>query len=89
MNDVVASCPVCESQLDFHLWKADNPSHEMCPHCGIQFGYNDARADVRQHIYRIWREGWIANGRRCPTGKAWKEFALGVSEKAVQAAKAG
>lgn len=60
-NPSLASCPVCRNELDFVPWEGDSPSFEICPFCGIQFGYNDARRDLREQIYREWREAWIAN----------------------------
>ena len=68
-----ASCPACGSELDFEPWKGESAADEICPYCGIQFGYNDASADLREQIYREWREAWIANDRQPFTGQAWRE----------------
>jgi Zn-finger nucleic acid-binding protein len=60
-------CPACEQVvLDRPAWEKDSPSGEICPSCGIQFGYQDMQADPvkRDHIYRLWRGTWLANGRR-------------------------
>src|SRR5258708_40013703 len=38
---------------------------EICPCCGIQFGYTDcAGGDInrRRQLYRNWRERWIGQG---------------------------
>jgi hypothetical protein len=35
-------CPVCGYELAFAPWSDDSPSDEICPSCGIQFGYDDA-----------------------------------------------
>ncbi len=32
-------CPVCRYFLPFKPWIDRVPAHEMCPQCGIQFGY--------------------------------------------------
>src|SRR6266403_627753 len=60
-------CPACEQiVLDEPAWNGESPSHEICPSCGIEFGYDDMSADSLQRsaIYRRWREAWLANGRR-------------------------
>ena len=58
-------CPACEQPLDFEPWPNGLASFEICPHCGIQFGYTDAGDDEkwRQLFYAEWRERWIAAGR--------------------------
>ncbi len=66
----LASCPVCEASLDFLPWNGSSASDEICPSCGIQFGYNDARPDLRERIYSGWRTAWIENGRQPLTGDA-------------------
>ena len=58
-------CPVCAYNLDFEPWTKDSPSDEICPSCGIQFGYDDAAGgnhDSRQTIYTKWRERWVSQG---------------------------
>ena len=58
-------CPVCGFGLGFRPWNEDSPSDEICPCCGIQFGYSDcAGGDInrRQQLYREWRERWIGQG---------------------------
>jgi hypothetical protein len=74
-------CPSCQSALGFKPWDGDLASDEICPHCGIQFGYDDAAggSPERQMIYRLWREAWIANGRQ-PLSK---EMARRVAPKAI------
>lgn len=41
-------------------------AHEICPSCGIEFGYSDAQyyksGDIS--VYRNWREQWIKNGMK-------------------------
>lgn len=59
-------CPVCGydffSKFGFNPWNNNSPSDEMCPSCGIQFGYDDMAggdSGKRQKIYKDWREKWI------------------------------
>lgn len=61
-------CPVCgypelsePSYDDF-----DCPSHEICPSCGTEFGYDDAAKDVslRQAKWRSLREKWVSSGMK-------------------------
>ena len=65
----VYPCPVCGFGLERPPWtegRFASGSHEICPSCGIQFGYNDAaggRDDLRPLLYARWRERWIVNGR--------------------------
>jgi hypothetical protein len=52
-------------QLDFEPWQGESASDEICPSCGIQFGYTDfAGGDVwaRLAAYSEWRRRWIARG---------------------------
>jgi hypothetical protein len=45
--------------------EATGASYEICPSCGIQFGYRDEAggdADAREAIYRHWRTKWIETG---------------------------
>jgi hypothetical protein len=77
------SCPVCEFELDFAPWGDSGASDEICPSCGIQFGYNDARIDLRQHVYDEWRAAWIANGRKALDGSAWREASTRIPERAM------
>ncbi len=58
-------CPVCGYSLDFEPWVRESASDELCPSCGIQFGYDDAAGgDVegRERIYSDWRSEWVAAG---------------------------
>lgn len=58
-------CPVCGFELWFEAWKGELPSDEICPSCGIQFGYYDATpegAEGRKAIYTEWRNRWIDEG---------------------------
>ena len=79
---MTAACPVCQSELDFDPWHGDSPSNEICPSCGIQFGYNEARSEFRQRIYALWREAWLANDRRAFQGEAWHEVSVRIGRQA-------
>jgi hypothetical protein len=77
-------CPVCHSALDFEPWVGESASHEICRFCGIQFGYNDARADLRDRVYCHWRGAWIANDRRAFQGSAWREVSVRIGHQVQQ-----
>jgi hypothetical protein len=52
--------------LDFEPWPEGIGSQEICPRCGIQFGYADCAGGdeaKRKLIYTEWRARWIAAGR--------------------------
>ena len=61
------TCPACGySGLDKVPWsEKSGGSLEICPSCGIQFGYSDAVGGDsvrRQKLYEVWRAKWIADG---------------------------
>jgi hypothetical protein len=61
------TCPVCGYPcLDRETYtQSGGASDEICPSCGIQFGYDDeAGGDWkrRRDIYLQWRRAWIAAG---------------------------
>jgi hypothetical protein len=63
------ACPACGyAGLDKPAWtEAGGGSQEICPSCGIQFGYDDAlagRADARWAFYRGWAGHWRQAGMR-------------------------
>lgn len=67
MSGKLNLCPVCGYSLDIPAWMNGYPSEEICPSCGIQFGYDDAAGGEesrRLEIYRYWRTKWIENGMR-------------------------
>lgn len=58
-------CPVCGYCLNFVPWEGESPADELCPSCGIQFGYDDAGGrtpEGRRTIYDGWRTKWIGSG---------------------------
>ncbi len=57
--------PVCGFHLDFEPWRELSPADEICPCCGIQFGYDDGaegKMDERLAVYAEWRRLWIEAG---------------------------
>jgi hypothetical protein len=67
MVDNDAICPVCGYALEEPAWTADGGgSQEICPSCGIQFGYTDAAGGDpgrRAALWQEWRGRWIAEGK--------------------------
>ena len=59
------NCRVCGYYTDFLLWGDDGrtSSHDLCPCCGCEWGYED----VRPEAARAYREKWLA------AGAAWAE----------------
>ena len=56
-------CPVCGYDLGFPAWQNGLPSDEICPSCGIQFGYDDSReGEFREGQYFGWRKKWMLDG---------------------------
>ena len=82
-------CPVCEGELSFAPWVGVSASDEICPDCGIQFGYNDAQSDLRDRIYAAWRRAWISNGRRPFHGDDWREVSKRVAAEVKTPTPAG
>ncbi len=63
--NMVNLCPVCGYELDRPAWNGLSPSDEICPSCGIQYGYDDAAGgdlQLRRQVYNTWRKDWIARG---------------------------
>jgi hypothetical protein len=85
---MTSSCPVCHSELDFEPWIGESASFEICPSCGIHFGYNDARSDLRLRIYIHLREAWIANGRRALQGEAWRDVSVRIIQRVQEEGRA-
>jgi hypothetical protein len=59
------NCPVCGWDLGFPAWQADSACDEICPCCGIQFGYDDfAAGDIKDRatVHQEWRERWKQRG---------------------------
>jgi hypothetical protein len=62
------TCPVCGyANLDEPAWVDGHPSEDICPSCGTQFGYDDARghdAAGRHVVHLELRANWVAGGCR-------------------------
>lgn len=71
-------CPVCGyPDLENQPHDAEGgASDEICPSCGIQFGYSDepmacGGPDLPpEEIYRLWRQKWIAEGMIWDKGRS-------------------
>jgi len=53
-------------ELGFVAWNEDEASFEICPCCGIEFGYDDMASGsttLRQALYTRKRELWVKGGR--------------------------
>lgn len=55
------TCPVCE----WPKLRRDpyDETHEICPQCGLQFGYGDAGFESKAKRHAGLRAQWIARGR--------------------------
>ena len=67
-------CPVCGYPDLEEQPRSDSTggSYEICPSCGIQFGYSDEAGgdkDARKELYRRWREEWIKAGMTWDKGR--------------------
>lgn len=63
-NDKKNICPVCgfqglnEAPYDEEL----NASYDICPCCGVEFGYDDFKID--NIVFEIARNKWLAKGAK-------------------------
>jgi hypothetical protein len=67
MTSAEQACPVCGFEpLTAPAWDDDEPSFDICPSCGTQFGHDDAADDAlaRTNRHARLRTAWVANG--CP-----------------------
>lgn len=59
-------CPACGyDRLEEPPWRDGSGSLEICPSCGIQFGYTDAAGgdlEARKELHAAWRKRWRAAG---------------------------
>ena len=63
------TCPACgyPGLLDEPRTELSGGSFEICPSCGIQFGYSDehgGNAQGRASFYRGWGTKWYLDGAR-------------------------
>lgn len=62
-----SKCYACNNELDFKPWDNDLASFEICPFCGIQFGYDDMAGgdeEKRKRIYKNWNVMWLKNNKK-------------------------
>ena len=55
------NCPVC-----LYPKIKENPAletYEICPSCGIEYGYQDGGPKPKKYYYKRLRERWINNGK--------------------------
>jgi hypothetical protein len=67
MNRIEFFCPACGYGLKQAPWTEDSPSDEICPCCGIYFGFDDfagGNPSLRIETYKSWRMKWVTNGQR-------------------------
>ncbi len=60
MHNESCRCRVCGYLLDFPPWGDDGhtASFEICPCCGVEFGYEDSTKDSAKK----YRQAWISKG---------------------------
>jgi hypothetical protein len=62
------TCPVCgyPDLKEPPRGETTGGSYEICPSCGIQFGYDDGAGGIdtyaREVIYKKWRKKWVEGG---------------------------
>lgn len=63
-------CPICGfpffKQFGIKPWDDDIPSNEICPGCGIQFGYDDYAGgdeNKREEIHIVLRQKFFKKGK--------------------------
>lgn len=77
-SDQARFCRVCGFESDDPPWGLDGltPTFEICPACGVEYGYEDATpVGVRRY-----REKWLAAGSRW-SDRTVAEDGLGVAEQ--------
>lgn len=61
-----SACLVCGFPLGIAPWHDNSASYQICPSCGIHFGYDDRERthdqEAAEDLYRAWRRWWIDNG---------------------------
>jgi hypothetical protein len=53
-------CSICGLELDEKPWGDDllSPTFDICPCCGVEFGYEDCQLNA----IRAYRKNWLQNG---------------------------
>ncbi|MBN6075083.1 hypothetical protein HYE60_07480 [Aggregatibacter actinomycetemcomitans] len=58
LNNNEYICRICGLIQDEPTWEDDNPSYNLCPCCGVEFGYEDTTlASIRNY-----RNKWANSG---------------------------
>lgn len=57
------TCPVCgfDKLQEIPFDKKNNPSYEICPCCGFEFGFE---GDNSKHTFNQYREQWLEEGAK-------------------------
>lgn len=71
-NDEICFCRVCGLRFDDPPWGLDgqSPSFDICPCCGVEFGYEDCN----HAAIRGYRDEWIRDGMNWNYKKSRPEF---------------
>lgn len=78
-------CRVCGLYLSYQPWGEDgnDPTYEICPCCGVEFGYEDySKSSIQEY-----RKQWIDNGckwfilSKKPTNWSFKIQSSQISDK--------
>lgn len=63
-------CPVCGfyffKDFGYKPWDGEVPCYEICPSCGIQFGYDDAAGGSQENrikCHNAWRKRFLQEGK--------------------------
>ncbi len=72
LPDELMVCRVCGRRHETPPWGHDgiSPSYEICPCCGVEFGYDDATRPAVLRHRALWRKadyGW-SDPILCPPG---------------------
>ena len=60
LSEAENKCRVCGLDQGELIWGTDghSPTHDICPCCGVEFGYEDCTTDgIAEH-----RKQWLASG---------------------------
>ncbi|MFC1645955.1 hypothetical protein ACFL2Y_02120 [Candidatus Omnitrophota bacterium] len=44
--------------------KANEPSYEICPCCGFEFGFDSQQSKNKEEDYKSYRDEWFKNGAK-------------------------
>ena len=51
-------CRICGFDLEYPIWgeKGDCPTHDICPCCGVEFGYEDSQYNAILKFRKEWMD---------------------------------